>query len=150
MEVNRTRLPSLRELGHRGYAIDAYCWDSCHIQAMARRTMQWHCWRASEWGDESSVHTCADMLWLRELIFVCPCAVHLAQTGLQWGLWVEFRSIYILRDAFIGIQSLLNSFDLLTEHLATWPLGSQRTFLFTIRGVKLNASSGGFSGLPLA
>ena len=120
VEVNRTRLPSLREFGHRGYAIEAYCWDSCHIQAMARRTMQWHCWRASEWGDESSVHTCADMLWLRELIFVCPCAVHLAQTGLQWGLWIEFRSKDILRDAFIGIQSLLNSFDLLTEHLATW------------------------------
>ena len=82
--------------------------------------MQWHCGRASEWGDESSVHTCADMLWLRELIFVCPCAVHLAQTGLQWGFWNEFHSKDILRDAFMGIQSSLNSFDLLTEHLATW------------------------------
>ena len=35
-------------------------------------------------------------------------------------LWAEFRSKDILRDAFIGIQSLLISFDLLTEHLATW------------------------------
>ena len=60
------------------------------------------------------------MLWLLECIFVGPCAAHIAQTAFEWGLWSEFHDKDLLRNAYITIEALRNSFDLLVRHLGIW------------------------------
>ena len=111
---------SLRQLGHTGIAVEHYIWDSAGIGALSRQCKQWHSFMAECWGDESCAGTCADMLWLLEWIFVGPCAAHIAQTAFEWGLWSEFHDKDLLRDAYITIEALRNSFDLLVRHLGIW------------------------------
>ena len=113
-------LKSLRQLGHTGIAVEHYIWDSAGIGALSRQCKQWHSFMAECWGDESCAGTCADMLWLLEWIFVGPCAAHIAQTAFEWGLWSEFHDKDLFRDAYITIEALRNSFDLLVRHLGIW------------------------------
>ena len=102
---------------------------------MARRTKQWHRMLSPGWADPK---VSSFALWLLEFVVVLACAAHDAQNALKWSTKAEFDSSELLRGAYLGIESIRNSFDVILIYLSSWIVQSL-TFansLFQKRGVE--------------
>ena len=86
-EASRARWQSLRQLGHRGGAVQHYAYDRCGMQKMGKRMKQWHALVEPKWvgdgGDDDHVS-------LLEWVEVSACACHDLQNSFKWGLPAEF------------------------------------------------------------
>ena len=117
-EACRARWRSLRQLGHRGGAIQHYTFDRCGFAKLARRANQWHSLLEDQWaGDDESLN---HFLPLLEWVVATPCALHDVQNAFKWGLPGFFADTELVRDCFIGIASVRNSFDLILKYIGEW------------------------------
>ena len=57
---------------------------------------------------------------LTELLVFTPCAAHDCNNAFKWSLASRFDNKDLLRDAYIVVESLRNSWTTLTSHLAEW------------------------------
>ena len=113
----------LRHAGHLGACIEHYAWDRLGLTALERFVRQWHAHQNSsphiaELAEEAG--TTVQILVLLEIVVVTPCALHDVQNGFRWGMHGMAKDKELLRDVYIGIESLRNSCDLLTTYVAEW------------------------------
>ena len=108
----------LRQLGHRGCAIEHFVWDRKGFSKLERDTRRWDEVRAD-------VGTCPPHLSqedheLTNFILVTPCALHDLQNGFKWGLKSQVEDTSLMRDLYITVESLRNSMDLLSSQISSW------------------------------
>ena len=48
------------------------------------------------------------------------CAAHDAHNSFKWALWFQFEDKNLLRDAYIIVESLRNSMNLLNKYMHAW------------------------------
>jgi len=48
------------------------------------------------------------------------CALHDAHNALTWSLHTQFKDLELMKDVYIIISSVMNSYDLVHGHLAAW------------------------------
>lgn len=118
-------LPTLRQLGHEGIAIQHYCFDRALFEPLSLRFAQQHSLlaRQASAASSSSGGALGQSLGLQELlewVVSCGCSVHDAHNSLKWGLYVQFSDTSLLKDIYIGIEALRNSYDLLQRFLGSW------------------------------
>jgi hypothetical protein len=116
-ESSRARWKSLRQLGHRGGAVQHYVYDRCGMQKMGRRQKQWHALVAPSFvGDDDDSLLLSRLEWIE----VSACACHDLQNAFKWGFPDEFLDREVLRDCFIGCESMRNSFDVVLTYVHEW------------------------------
>ena len=110
---------TLRSLGHKGCAVEHYCYDRAGIDAQERLWRQWHAENAASFevhrGDVSLHH-----FRLSEFILVTACAAHDCQSAFRWAMRPLITDSPLLRDVYIAIESLRNSMDLIVGHVDEW------------------------------
>ena len=121
-DVCRRRFMSLRECGHRGIAVEHFCFDRAAHSALAKLVGKWAKVTSQRAGltaegkepTKYSIHNLT--LWIADT----PCAAHDAQNSFRWSLWqVDFTGD-TLKDAHICIESLRNSINLLQGHVGNF------------------------------
>lgn len=110
---------TLRQMGHTGCAIEHYCYDRFGISAHERLWRQWHAMSAETMGP-AGPHVSLEALRLSEFVVVTACAAHDAQSAFRWGLQAWLGDKDLLRDAYVSIESLRNSMDLIIGHIGEW------------------------------
>ena len=61
-----------------------------------------------------------EILTLTEFVVVTACACHDAQNAFKWSMQDLMVDTALLRDIYVGIESLRNSFDIPTAHIGEW------------------------------
>ena len=110
---------SLREMGHRGCAVEHFCYDRCGLTAHERLWRQWHAMSAASFG-ALAAPVPAEVLRLSEFVVFTACAAHDAQSAFRWGMRKWLGDKDLLRDVYVCIESLRRSMDLIHGHLAEW------------------------------
>eukprot|EP00974_Lingulodinium_polyedra_P084865 8215129-Lingulodinium_polyedra.AAC.1 len=110
----------LRSHGHLGVSIEHYSWDRAGITALERYFRQWHSQRADAFGQLAQGDHTKESLTLSEFMVVTPCAAHDAHNAFRWALHCQFGSKELLRDCYVGIESLRKSHNLVEGNLAQW------------------------------
>ena len=107
----------LRSMGHWGCSIEHYVFDRAGFSAMDRMIRQWH----EEIPFENvPTHFSVDVARLTEFTLITPCALHDSQNAFKWGFFAECSDTQMMRDIYVAIESLRNSADLLSRHMAEW------------------------------
>ena len=117
-EATRSIWRSLRQHGHKGGAVQHYCFDRCGFEKLARRTHQWHGLLESKWaqGDEHLEM----LLPLLEWVVVSACSCHDIHNSFKWGMPHYFGDTDLVRDCFIGVAAVRNSFDIVLACIGQW------------------------------
>ena len=103
-------------MGHRGIAVAHYTFDRACFSAMRRLLEAHHELLAGSFvGGGSPAH-----LALQEWEVFTGCALHDAHNSLKWSLHGHFRDAELMKDVFITIAPLRNSFDLILPFLPAW------------------------------
>ena len=108
---------SLREQGHMGLVVDHYSFDRALFGPLSSFLIQEHMMVAPKYGANAAE---SDFLHLQEWVTTVGCALHDAHNSLKWGLNFHALGPQLLKDIHIVMQSLKNSFDLITERLSPW------------------------------
>ena len=117
LEASRKDWRSLRQMGHFGPAIEHYCWDRAGISTLERLSRQWHL-NQDHGGRPRDLSERASRLL--ELVVMTPCSLHDAQNGFRWGMYEQCSDRDLLRDCYVGIESLRNSADLISSQMTLW------------------------------
>ena len=120
-EACRSQWPTLRQDGHRGGAVEAYCFDRKGWHALSRRVRQFHALLAPSW---TSPTMSSSLLWMYEIIIIVACAAHDAQNSLKWSMKAEYDDKELMRDCWVGIESVRKSFDVIIMYLGSWVIES--------------------------
>ena len=107
---------SLRDMGHTGPAVEHYAWDRAKFGALARMAKAHH----NKEQFEASEGVSAWELKKTQFVVCTPCACHDTNKAQEWGMLAEFKDRELLRDVFVSIASLRNSWQAITSHLAGW------------------------------
>ena len=107
----------LRDLGHLGCAIEHYCWDRMGIIALETQTRQWH---AQQPLPMLPPLVDPEVVKLTEFVCVTACALHDAHNSLKWAMYSSFTDKEMMRDIYIGFESLRRSSDLLSKNIFEW------------------------------
>ena len=51
---------------------------------------------------------------------VTACALHDAHNAFRWGFIAEVKNRELMRNVYIGMESLRNSVMIMTTHMGTW------------------------------
>lgn len=60
------------------------------------------------------------LLHLTEFVLVTPCAAHDAQSAFRWSMHKWLQDKELVREAYVSIEALRNSMDLIMNHLSEW------------------------------
>lgn len=108
---------TLRQLGHQGLVLEHYAFDRFGIKGFERRARQWHQWLSSMVeGDQEH----KEMLARQELVVITPCAAHDAHNAFKWAMMETMSDPLLLRDIYIAMASIRNSWDLIQTYLLEW------------------------------
>ena len=107
----------LRDLGHLGCAIEHYCWDRLGIKALEAQTRQWH---AQQPLPPLPADADPEVVKLTEFVCVTACALHDAHNSLKWAMSAWLFDKELIRDVYIGFESLRRSSDLISKYLYQW------------------------------
>ena len=110
---------TLREIGHRGVAINSYSFDRKGYAKLMRFFRQRHRQQESRWGSSENE---SRLLSLTEWTVSTACALHDLHNALKWSMHAEFNDLQLLKDIFIIYQSVRNGFDEIQQFLCLWLL----------------------------
>ncbi|CAK0861146.1 unnamed protein product [Prorocentrum cordatum] len=122
-EAGRSQWPTLRQLGHRGAVVQHYVWDRAGITAMSRLTHQYHELLAPQFSTSLRSH---HTLRLLEFVVITACSAHDCQNAFKWSLPDNFGDPDVLRDVYIGIASVRNTFDDVLKYVHEWAATSMQ------------------------
>ena len=118
-EVTTARMRSLRQLGHKGFAINAYCFDRKGLDKLARMCHDFHEGEKDEFGTSELESW---MLSLTEWTVVVGCCLHDLHNALKWALYEESHDKELMKQMFVIYASLRNSFDEIQQNICIWLL----------------------------
>eukprot|EP00959_Pyramimonas_sp_CCMP1952_P223724 4678031-Pyramimonas_sp.AAC.1 len=107
---------SLRGAGHRGPVVEHYAWDGRAFGALTRLAKAWH---NKQIYEGSGTHD-SEMLSLLEFVVTTRCALHIVNKSLEWAMHSEFANRDLLRDVFVSIESIRQSYDLILRCAGDW------------------------------
>ena len=110
--------PLCRELAHQGIIVSHYCFDRAAFSALERKMKQRHALHYKTCGTAAPPHPLNHLLYLCDWVVSTGCGAHDCQNSLKWsvaGLLTDASAG--LKDLFIVVASLKNSFDLLVNHM---------------------------------
>ena len=112
---------TLRQLGHRGIAINAKIFDRKGFKKLRGLWGRHHRELEKQFGgsDEKSW-----VLGLMDWTLAIPCCLHDLHNALKWAIFDAFQDKELLSDTFIIFESLRNHFDDVQRHICLWLLGS--------------------------
>ena len=111
-------LPLVKEIGHRGVCISHYCFDRAGFAPVSKLLKQRHCLyhhKATSADPSGEAHLQQRLDWTVST----ACCNHDCHNALKWGL-APLHQIEDLKDLYIVVGSLRNSFDLIHSHLKTF------------------------------
>ena len=111
-------LPRLRALGHRGIEIFSMSWDRAKFEALSRTFRQWQNRELAQAVDEEGFPAKLQLLltWT-----VCvPCSLHDTHNALKWSMGPRLRSPELLKDLYIVLASISNSYKQIVDRLSSW------------------------------
>lgn len=111
------RSPSLRELGHYGAALTVYSFDRGYKLPIERIVRRKHLLEASESSRSNSL-----VEGLLDFVLVLGDPMHDAMNGYEWGLR-PFVGPESMKDIYISVCSVRNSYDQLMLHIEAWIVG---------------------------
>lgn len=118
--AGREHHKSLRALGHEGVAVQHYTFDRAALSALGRLFWQHLQQAAPPPGGSGSALSSPKMLQLLEWVVANGCAIHDGHNALKWSMHQHFRDSDLLKNIYIGVQSLRNSYGMLYEFLPSW------------------------------
>lgn len=118
-EVCKRDWISLRQAGHRGIAIECYIFDRCGFPSWERTINKLHLMKAHE-CDSLNPGLPQNVSRMMEWVVVVPCAAHDCHNSLKWAMWFRFDNRDLVRDAYVCIAALRNSFNLLIQYMNEW------------------------------
>ena len=118
VEGFRSRWETLRQGGHRGGAVQHYCFDRCGISKLERLARQWHALISDQFEGKSCWET--SLMKESEWVVVTACAAHDMHNAFKWSMSDAFADTDMIRDCFIGVESIRNSFDVILTYLGEW------------------------------
>jgi hypothetical protein len=113
-------VPTLRQLDHAGIAVQHYVLNRALHGALVRHFAQHHALLAKEQAPASSAHQCGQLQWLLEWLVDTGCSAHDVHRGLTWGLHMYRQDLTLLKDVYVGIDSLRSSYDIILGALPLW------------------------------
>ena len=114
----RVTWQTLRHLGARGCTLEHYVWDRLGIESLEKQCRAWH---QHQLLPENPAYDKED--WERmEMVVVTPCALHDSHNAFRWAFLQQVKDRSLMRDLYISVESLRNSADLLSSHMASWIL----------------------------
>lgn len=133
-------IPLARGLGHRGILVHHYAFDRAVYSALVMRFGAWHDLRHTQRPDNGNACIQSELLWLTEWIVATGCCCHDVHNSLKWSVHALFQNESMIKDLFVVVESLRNSYSLLVAHLPKWLRRSVRfvapqantTFLHTL------------------
>ena len=108
---------SLRQLRHTGCCVEHFAADRAGLSALDRLVRQWH--QHQPVNLPTSVVS-PEIARLCEFVVVTPCAIHDSQNVFKRGMHEDFSNRDMMRDIYIAIESLRNTADVISEHMASW------------------------------
>jgi hypothetical protein len=105
-------------MGHRGGAVQHYVFDRCGYSKLRLRTEQWHGLVSGQWSADTLPET--EQLPLLEWLLFTPCAAHDCHNACKWGLPGAFGDADLMRDCYIGIDAVRQSFDVILRYIGEW------------------------------
>ena len=116
---------TLRQMGHRGIAIQHYSFDRALHAPLVRRFKQKHAQLGPAWVAPTGPEAGALALFppaVLEWVLDTPCCNHDVHNGLKWSLLQYLSDDLFMKDVFVVIESMRNAFSLLHEELSRWVL----------------------------
>ena len=115
-EIVKHAAPTLRSAGHLGEVVEHYAWDRAKFGALQRMAKAWHNAEVHAGTERLSSHR----LGLTQFVVCTPCACHDANKAQEWSMLSEFRDKDLLRDVFVAIASLRQTWNLISQYLSQW------------------------------
>jgi hypothetical protein len=106
--------PLPRDLGYVGPLLHHYVWDRGCYSILDRITRQFHCHENSK-----NARPTAPLENLLCFVFTRADVLHDAQNGAGWGV-KEYSSDEVLKNLFVGISAVRNSYAELMKYLPLW------------------------------
>jgi len=100
-------------------------WDRCGIESLTKVFRCLHALLAPTYGEEDTAFT-PEVSETTEWMLVSACCLHDTNKALEWALFFEFHDEVLLTDAWVGIESLRNSLDVLVSHMGLWVVEKRR------------------------
>ena len=109
---------SLRQMGHKGIAIQHVSFDRALYKPLARVHRQHHKLEAQQQGELYPEE--GDLLDLLQWCTSSACSLHDAHGSHRWGLSSLHADQDMLKGLYVSIQSIRNSMDYVYEHIGSW------------------------------
>ena len=104
-------------MGNFGCSVEHYCWGRAGITALEEQTRQWH---AQQPLPMLPPLVDPEVVKLTEFVCITACALHDAHNSLKWAMYSSFTDKEMMRDIYIGFESLRRSSDLLSKNIFEW------------------------------
>jgi len=118
--AGRSFIPSLRRMGHVGVAIQHYVFDRAGYSALARVFKQHHALEGKQIRSSEAGGAPVELLDALSWVVSSACASHDAHNALKWSLHSCFKEPNMLKDMYVGIASLRNSYGMLVQYMGEW------------------------------
>lgn len=115
--ASRKVFSTLRQLGHRGGAVQHYAWDRCGFGKLRRIALMFHSLLRDSWSEDLVQN---ERLWRLEWIVFTACALHDCQNMLKWALKCSFDNTELIRKVYIGTAAVRNSMDIILAYMGEW------------------------------
>jgi hypothetical protein len=109
---------TLRGAGHKGLCIEHYAFDRAIFSAAVRLLKSWHSLHSGDYTASTELET--DGMRLGELVAATPCSLHDTQGAFRRAMDEFLTNPDMMREVFIGVQSIRQSFNLIIEWLHLW------------------------------
>ena len=111
---------TLRELGHNGMCLEHYAFDRLGFQATSRLLLQLHASQKHAFDHLCPPQLAVSLFRLTVFVVITACALHDANNAFKWALAYRFDSKDLLRDAYIAVASIKNSWSIITRNMCEW------------------------------
>ena len=112
-------LRPLRSYGHRGICTEHYRWDRCGLEEMEALHRALHNLMAAAWADDDACFSAEEARQL-EWFLAVACCLHDCSSALGWGMREELENADLMSNAWVGVESLRRSLDLIHRNLGYW------------------------------
>ena len=107
----RDLFQTARQRGHMGISIAHYSFDRAAYSTLQKKFRQYHASLASQFKDPRRGFDSA-MLEKMGWIVGSGCALHDCHNSLKWSLHTHFNDIFLMKDMYIAVASVTNSYGL--------------------------------------
>jgi len=116
--ANQTSVcPTLRQMGHRGLAIEHYMFDGLMYTAQTRISFQYHQSLKIGFGKTPEE---SELLWEMEWLVGNLCTMHVGHNGLKWSAWIYWNQADLMKNMYNCVEALRDGFSQILDEIRPW------------------------------